>query len=281
MPEPEVQQVETPPVETPPPPPVEAVDASGVPYKNRAAEWERKAREAEEDRERYRVELGRRAAEEQARAAAQPKPASTIEQLKAKYDPEQLAAIQQIAREIAREEAQNTGHQFVTRASIETELQDKELFTEAQQQYAQVNQNPMWARVDEVLRQQHAIEKAKAVIRERKLQAASKGAGDTALEEARRAQAAGAGLPSGGTPMGGGTPSGNKREDYIKQFKGNEENLMWHRKICRDMRIDVNSKEGQDLLNGAAEEAFNTPLAQMYGGKTKAALDVLRKELAR
>src|SRR3990167_4985837 len=103
-------------VETQPPePPAEPLDESGVPYKNRVAEWQRKAQEAEtraqqlaQVNEQYMAALGQQ-------RAAQPAPPtqSKIEQALSQYQPQDRAALSTLFQEAVQ--------QAVEQAKKETE----------------------------------------------------------------------------------------------------------------------------------------------------------------
>lgn len=267
-----VQTTETPPPETPPTP--EATDSNGVPWKNRVAEWERKAKEAEALNEQYKVALGQLT--QQRQAAPNPAPVTDdLEELGKQFDePTKKFVVGMIQRE-ARKIAEETGYKFVSQANVQTELQaDPEILKEAQSQYAALATNPLWRNADDVLKQEKAVDAAKAVVLARRMAAGKQTQTEQARQQAERELAAGGNLP--GT-RGSPTQQPKSKEEYIKTFMADQQNIADFR-TAYGRRLDPFSPEGQKAFREAAEIAYNTGPAGMWGGKSAVAMRVLREE---
>ncbi len=275
-----------PPVEIPPnpPPPQEALDESGVPWKNRVAEWERKAKEQEALNEQYRIALG----------AQQPRQAPSapvvLDDDELFNDQEYLAVeqgftpdvqklirtgLKRIGGRIADRAAKRTGYEFVSQAGVQNEMQDSEVAQEARQQYAALANNPLWSQVPDVLKQEHAVAMAGKIVNARRV---SKGQ-TTQTEEARvaaeRALAGGASLPNS---RGGAPPAQPKsREEYVKQFISDPQNIADFR-TAYGRALDPNSEKGQKAFREAAEIAYDVGPKGMWGGKTAVATRILEEE---
>jgi len=214
------------------------LDATGVPYKNRIAEYERKLAEAAQLNQQYQQVLGQYS---QPLAVQRPDPAS-------KFDAETIAFVREEARKIAAE----TGHKMMTRMDAQEQLRDPELFAEADKVFRTLKSNPLWSTVDEVLLTQHAVESAKATLNARKLQAATQNAGNAALTAANRAQAPVGGLP----PTTGGGPIPTQDSQFVRDFMSNPESRGMFKKMFPQLSLD--SPEGQAKLRKIAtrEEGY-------------------------
>jgi len=267
--EPNAPVVETPPPETPPA--IDAVDESGVPYKNRAAEFERKFKEQEELNRQYQIALG---AQQRQQAPVAPVAVSDdLDELEKQFDEPTRKYIDRKIRKVAAEVAEQTGYKFVSQAGVQNELQsDPEIMQEAQRQYQALATNPLWRSADDVLKQEKAVDAAKAVVFARR---AAKGK-ETQTEEARvaaeRALANGASLP--GT-RGAPPQQPTNREEAIKAFMANPEKQAMFEKMSG---VDPNTEAGKRRFRRAAEIDFDTHPSEYWGGKTRVAINVMQEE---
>lgn len=241
-----VDPPEPPPVETPPEPPIEAVDSDGVPFKNRAEEYRRKYESERELNDRYMRELGQR-------QAAPPPPQQTggeyeieVDGQKHKFD----RASVELIRKLAREESNQTAQSFVGRTQLAQEVADKEIRAEAEKVYREeVLTNSWYSQWNDDAKQAVAIKEARARVLQRKLDAANKGAVNQSQSQAAQAQAQGASLPG----TGGGNYGAGERDRYIKDFMADPV----HHKYLQSMwKLKPDSPEGQAKLRRAAEKGW-------------------------
>jgi hypothetical protein len=280
----EVVKVEDKPPDSSPP---EPTDESGVHWKNRVAEWQRKAQEAEERaaqqeklNQAYQIALGQR------QAAANPAPVAD-EQDEMFNDPEYLAVekdftpdVQKLIRtgfkrivpRLAQREARRVGDEIMSQASVQSELQDQEILAEAQKQYAALATNRLWSSAPDVLKQEHAVAAAKNVVLARRKAAGSQSDAEKARREAEEALKATASLPGTG---GGAPPRPTNRDEFIKNFVANPEKRALFQKMTG---VDPDSEAGKKRLRRAAEIDFETGPAGYWGGKTGVAIGVLKEE---
>lgn len=257
----------------PPAPPQDALDPDGVPWKNRVSEWQRKAQEAEALVENYKVALG---AQTQQRQTAPPAPVpDNLDELEKQFDEPTRRYIDQKIRRVAQEVAEQTGYKFVSQAGVQNELQaDPEIAQEAQKQYQALATNPLWARADDVLKQEHAVTAAKAVVNARRMSKGRETQTEEARREAERALANGASLP--GT-RGASPPQPKTKEEYIKTFMADAQNVADFR-TAYGRKLDPFSAEGQKAFREAAEIAYDVGPKGMWGGKTAVATRILEEE---
>jgi hypothetical protein len=282
--------VEQKPPETPPETPAEPLDERGVPYKNRVAELERKLQEEKDEKLRYMQVLGQQRTQ-------QPQPQPSYQQTASNADdelfndPEYLqveagmtedskrfvrTGLKRIGERIAERVAERVGYKFLSNAQVQNDLSaDVEIQKEAQAQYQALFTNPLWARADDVLKQQQAVTAAKAVVNARRLAAAQKTQADKQNFDANRDMAGAANLPrtGGGQPQ----PTGDEKKKFIESFIANEENIATFRHM--DRHFDPNTELGKKRLLETAEEAWLGRGGQFWGGKTKAAINALKEQL--
>ena len=146
-------------------PPVEPLDARGVPYKNTVAELERKLSESASLNQQYQTVLGERQAQQQAQAVAAPVKPSGDDDVLSQYSDQDKQAIRILAKQVAKEEAEQTGYRFMQQATLQNDLADNtELMEEARKQYGLFKQNQYWAKQDDLLIQDRAVAEAKNVL---------------------------------------------------------------------------------------------------------------------
>lgn len=238
-----------PPVEMPPgseaatvieAPPPEPTDASGVPYKNRIAEYERKLAERDEMMQRYQQVLGTYQQQQQQPAPSRP-------DVTAKFDGE----TQEFVRSIAREVANEAGQKFILKSQLQDSYADQELVREATPIYARLKAGS-WANVPNELVEDRAFAEARAVVAARKQQAATQSQSQQVVAQANR-NAAGASLP---TATGGG-PVAAQQIDAAKWLDGGvtTDGLPNRRRLFRSMfpGLDINSPAGQEKLRRLAQ----------------------------
>lgn len=268
-----VQTTETPPKETPPP--VEAVDERGVPYKNVAAEAQRKLDEANTLNEQYKVALGQLTQQRQAAPPAPVQVSDDLDELEKQFDEPTRKYIDRKVTRIATEIAERTGYKFVSQAGVQTAMsEDAEVAQEARQQYAALATNPLWANMPDVNKQEKAVDAAKAVVLARRLSKGKEAQTEQVRQQAERELAAGGNLP--GT-RGSPTQQPKSKEEYIKTFMADQQNIADFR-TAYGRKLDPFSPEGQKAFREAAEIAYDVGPAGMWGGKTAVATRILREE---
>ncbi|MGH9967517.1 MAG: hypothetical protein ACREBG_06745 [Pyrinomonadaceae bacterium] len=266
MPEPEVPLA---PPEIPPAPPEvapapEALDPGGVPWKNRASEYERKLAEATQINQQYQQQVGIYIAQEKARQQAQPpSPPSPGDEDEEKLDPISRKLVYQIARKIAREEAQGiaerTGYRFVQQAEHQNVLSgDPELYEEAKKQYATFKQHPMWAGVDDTLVQDRAIAQARAVMGEKR----------------KTTPAAPQNRPPGVPPTNPGSslPAGGDKQKWLTAYMAQPETLKMF-KMLEGHTFNSASEQDRKALAETAEYAYS---GTKFTGATGRAIQALQ-----
>ena len=259
------------PPEIPPAPPEvepapEALDPGGVPWKNRASEYERKLTEAAQLNQQYQQQIGIYLAQEQAKQQQQrPQPAAGDED-EEKLDPTSRKLVYQIARKIAREEAQGiaerTGYRFVQQAEHQNVLaNDPDLYEEAKKQYASFKQHPMWAGVDDTLVQDRAVAQARAVMGEKR-----KGAAAPAAPQNRTPGVP----PTSPTPT---TPavSGDKQK-WLAAYMAQPETMHMF-KMFEGHKFNPASEQDRKALTEIAEEAYT---GTKFTGATARAFQAMR-----
>lgn len=261
MPEETVEtQVQQPVVETPVAPAVEALDAEGVPYKNRAEEYRRKFEAEQTLNQRYQTELGQR--------VQQPAPVqsggNTVFEHGGRtyeYDAASVAFIQKMTNDQA--------NVIVGRAQLSQEASDPEIRSEAESIYRnEIASNGFYASFSDDAKQTIAIKEAKARVFQKRFEAAKKGTLNQAQASAVAAQAAGASIP--GT-VAGAAPSPTGKDQYIKEFVQEHQSDPQKAKIFSGFyKLDPRSPEGIEKLKRSAEFAYN---GIEFGGKTGAAIE--------
>lgn len=268
MPDPEMP-IQTTPVETPlapppAPPAIEAVDDQGVPWKNRAAEAQRKLQEQISLNTQYQTALGR-----MQQPAPQPTQGKyTYEVNGEKYELDAPTA--KIVERIAEDVANRTAHSFVGRAQMQQEASDPEILNEARAIYQnEVSQSPFMAQWHDDAKQGWAIQAAQVRILKRKSQVASQQSSAQALQTAASAQAQAASLP--GTTPSSQTP--NSHDEYIREYVKEWTTDPGKRKFVRGFcGTSPDSSEGLAWIKGAAEQAYR---GVEFTGKTGAAIEHL------
>ena len=251
-------QVEQPVVETPPaPPPPLDVDESGVPWKNRAAEFQRKFEQEQQINQRYQVALGQQ--------VQPPKPVQ--QELESKFDSESQQFVDARAAKIA----EQTAYRIIARAQMTQEISaDTELQRLANEEYGYVNQNPLYSGLPQEVKESLAVANAKAKVFAQRLEAAKKGNVSQAHAQAVQAQAAAASIP-GTAAAAPSAPTGKDQyiREYVKEWTSEPEK----RKFIRGFyKLDPDSPEALDKIKRAAEEAYK---GVEFGGKTGAAIDYM------
>ena len=248
-------QVEQPVVETPPPPVLD-VDEAGVPWKNRAAEFQRKYEQEQQINQRYQVALGQQ---------SQPKPVP--QDYESKFDSESQQFVDARAAKIA----EQTAYRIIARAQMTQEISaDQELQRAANEEFGYVNQNPLYSGLPQEVKESLAISNAKAKVLAQRLEAAKKGNVSQAHAQAVQAQAAAASIP-GTSAAAPSTPGG--REQYIKEYVHEYTTDPEKRRMARGLiKHDINSPEGIEELKQVAAYAYN---GVEMGGKTGAAIDYI------
>ncbi|MDP2734712.1 MAG: hypothetical protein Q8P12_00735 [bacterium] len=272
-------QIEQPEVETPlapeappePQPPSEALDETGVPYKNRVAELQRRLEAEQGLNQRYQQALG------QERRPQAPPPATQsgayfleVNGQKHEFDAASVALVRKLAEEIADQKANS----IVGRAQLSNEVSDTEVRAEAENIYRnEVLSNQFYASWNDDAKQAIAIKEARARVFQKRYEAAKKGTLSKAQAEAAQVQAAGASLP--GT-SGTASPSQTSKEQYIKEFIKENQTDPGKVKIFRSFYqgLDPLSAEGIEKLKRSAEMAYG---GLEFGGKTGAAIEHLSR----
>lgn len=256
-PEPEPQPPPPEPEPPPPPPDPNVVDESGVPWKNRAMEMQRKYQEALE------------------RAQYQPQPPrppqaaeDDLEPIISQFAPEvqkPLRAMAAILQKKAERTADSKAYQFVTKMTQQQELADPALRAEAEKQYAVIKNNPAFHGSEEVLTQL-ALAQAKVALAARAPQA-------TRVINPPPPQA---------PPTRGNAPPSpaNDKETYIKGFLANPQNIQIAKKIYGP-KFNPDNPEGQRKLREAAEIEFNEGGVAMWGGGVKSAVEAIMRDAQR
>ena len=234
-------ETQSPPVAEPPPAPVQAapppepVDESGVPYRNRVAEMKRKLEEQEALNRRYQIEMGAMQQRYQAPPEKKPEPQWADED----------------SRILVERAVEKKANEIMQRAQISQQLNDPELNTLAQQEYAQIINNPIYANLSDIDKQEKAVDRATIKLLRGKQQTVALQNTQQVLAQAAQAQAAGASLP--GTGGGGPISPADDKARFIKKFM--EDDIQ--RTMVREYwDTDPDSEEGQKHLRGAAERAF-------------------------
>lgn len=229
-----------PPPEPPPPPPpeVEAVDADGVPYKNRAAEFQRKYEESERAKEALLQAIQNR------NAPPAPEPAKAgIDDILKQYKPEDqtaLRALYQAAVTEAEQRARNVGYSLMTKVSLQSLIQQNPAIkAEAEKIYPTLKANPFWANISDEQLEAMAIQQAAAAVQARQ-------PGSPAPQPVNLPQNRG-----GGQPPAAGDP----KEKFIKDWMANEENRGVFQQMYRG-KLTLESDAGQKALREAAEIAY-------------------------
>ena len=232
-------------------PSAEPLDARGVPYKNTVAELERKLNEAASLNQQYQTVLGERQAQQQAQVQPTPAKPSGDDDVLSNYSDQDKQAIRILAKQVAKEEAEQTGYRFMQQATLQNDLADNtELMEEARKQYGLFKRNQYWAKQDDLLIQDRAVAEAKNVLLAKKGAAASA----QALTDANRAGAQGATLPntSGQSAV---VETKEDREAWINKWQQQWENVAMMKKFHRG--VEQGSPEWQKLFREYAEEAWN------------------------
>lgn len=265
-PDPNAPPPETPPAE-------EALDPTGVPWKNRVAEAQRKAEEAEarrqevaQENERYRQELGRVRTQPQPPAEAA-RTAKTLDEMEGTFDAPTRQYLQELRKHfetVAKQTAEQTGYGLMTDVSHTTVLQqDAELLEETKRQMALLNNNPLWVNADDRLKRDRAIEGAKAVLNAKR---AAKPPAPTTPPPGN--------LPP--THRGAPQPTPDDKQAFLAEWKAEPENVKMFNMFYRG--TDINSPEGQKLYNTVAEEAWN---GTIFTGAVATAAKALKIEGAK
>lgn len=232
--------VETPPASVTPEPPIppEPVDEAGVPYKNRLAEMNRKLEEERQRNIQYQIALG------QQHAPAQPPPTQR-RRPQEMFDEETLTGINLLVEQKANE--------IMQKAQISQQLNDPELNNIAQQEYAILASNSIYADWPDIAKQNLAVTRAENKLLRTRQQATAQQTSQQALAAAAQAQASGASLP--GTGGGGPQPADDKAR-FIKKFMEDPYQKQNFQSMYRG--IDINSKEAQERMQRVAETAWKS-----------------------
>ena len=262
-PNPNVPPQDPPPA--PPPETIEAVDERGVPYKNVAAEMQRKLQEVEQQKQ---------ALLDAIQASRQPVPADPpktgIQEILKQYKPEDQAALMGLFNEAVAEaerRARTVGYTMMTEVGVQTELQkDPEVLKEAQAAYQRLKAHPAFSGSSDLQLQYTALQEAKAAV------------------AARRP--AGGGLPPpvnlpGNRGGGAPPPSGDPKEKFVKDWMADSENRAVFQSMYRG-KFTLESEAGQKALKEAAEIAYSESQKQIpyFGSNSvvgKAALSILNQ----
>jgi hypothetical protein len=238
------------PTETPPPPsPADAVDESGVPWKNRLAELGRKLdverRELEAQRQlnlQYQQVLGQRQGQPPAPVPTEKKNWSEV------FDPDALAAV----KELATEQARQVAFSMLARARVNQEIgEDPKVRELAQQQYAALVADPYYGQHSVEILEELAVARARNLLTDQQRKATTAQNQQTAVQQANQSLLGATSLPST-TRTDGSTPS-QTQEEFVKKWIADPNN----RDDCQRLwRVSPDSPEGQKHLRGAAEWAF-------------------------
>jgi len=241
----EVQPTVTPPETPPPPPPADAVDESGVPWKNRLAELGRKLDEERRLNQQYQQVLGQR------QAPAQPPAQPGKKNWEEVFDPTSLAAVREMATEIANQEAKKVAFSMLARARVNQDIgEDPKLRELAQGEYAALTSDPYYS--------QHATEilEELAVSRARNKLSAQQHQAQTAQNQQAAVQAANQSLLGASTLPGTQRTepgTGQGKDDYIKKFMADPDQ---HKFLKSMYQLDPLSPEGQKKLREVAEQGW-------------------------
>ena len=220
---------------SPAPPATPAIDGSGVPWENRAAEYKRKLEEANNQNLLYQQELGRLT------APAPPVPADDGSSQYPESD-------RNFVRRLAQEEARKIAYEMVRNAQVAQETSDPEVQHEAQAEYQALLRNPLYGGLADDAKQMLAVKSAQLKILNAKWAGVQKTKADAEAQERARLDASGATLP--GTSPGGQPQTGQSKEEYIKAFMADPEQLAYLRTMYK---LDPDSPEGQAKLRRTAE----------------------------
>ena len=231
------QVVESPPPA--PPPEVEGVDERGVPYKNVAAEMQRKF----EEQQRINQQLLEAVSNRQ--PAPQEPAKSGIDDILKQYKPEDQTALRALFNEAvtqAEVRARTVGYKMMTEVGVQAELQkDPEVLKEALAAYQRLKANPVWAGADDLHVQYTALQEAKAAV------------------AARRPSGGGMPAPVNipGTRGGGAPPSGgDPKEKFIAKYMSDPEQVAMFHQVHKRDGLDINSEEGRKRFRRVAELAY-------------------------
>lgn len=259
---------ETPPVETPPPDP-NVYDERGVPYKNVAAEMQRKYAEALERERQYQQRLG---AQYQQAQQPPPQPTQTEDELEtfvSQFDPNVQKALRGMAQVLesraekkARTVARAEGYDLIAQLTHNQEVQDPAMLEEARRQRAILDSNPLWANAPETLRNDRAIAEAKLIMKS-------------------KAPAPVAARPVAAAPppaMPGTRPAApaqqNTREAFITKWVSDPNNIEPIRKLY-GKKFDEKDPKIQKMLRASAEEILDKGELSFWGGGVKSAAEAI------
>jgi hypothetical protein len=124
------------------------------------------------------------------------------------------------------------------------------------------------------LKQEHAVAAAKNVVLARRKAAGSQADAEKARQEAEEALKNNASLPGTRGPV---PQQPKSKEEYIKAFMADAQNIADFR-MAYGRKLDPFSAEGQKAFREAAEIAYDTGPAGMWGGKTAVAARILQEE---
>ncbi len=232
--------IQAPPIETPSPPP-EPMDETGVPYKNRVAEMNRKLEDANRLNQEYQLQLGRLMAQQQV-------PPKVDEPLEDKFDDVTRKYVEATAQKVAEQVA----HRFISQAQVsQTVNADPELLNIAKEEYGQLKANPYYSNLRDDQLQAFAVASAESKLLKKRGSTQQDANRAAALRDAAKLQAEGASLPDTGSSL----PSGSvNKEEFIKKFKANDDQRAM---VQSYWEVDPDSMEGQLHLQRAAEKAFS------------------------
>lgn len=272
--DPNAPPVVDPPPEPPPPPEPEPqsldpekFDDRGVPYKNVAAEYQRKLLEAAERERQYQARLGAQYQQQQNAPQPQPSTGDDLEPIIQQFDPNVQKALRAMASALetrAEKKARLVGYDMITQVGHNNELQNPEILQEARNQRAILDQNPLWASVNDTVKNDHAIAQAKLVL-------ASKKPAPAPVPR----PANGAPPPQLPPTRGAAPPNpANNREAYIQKWITDPMNLEPIRKIY-GKKFDPKDPKIEKMLRASAEEILDKGELSFWGGGVKSAAEAI------
>lgn len=222
--------------------PVEPVDESGVPFKNRIAELTRKL--GEEAQERQRVEAQNLLYQQQlGQYVAQQRPVTpATDDLEGKFDEE----TRKFVAKVARQQAEEVGYSLIGRARTQQDISNDTIRQLAQAEFAALGNDPYYAAMPEQAREVIAVERAKYKYLEQTSKTTSQQNAQTVVNDANRAMAGAGNLPS----TQGNETVLSDRETSIKRWMDNPVNKDFFKRFHG---IDADSAEGKILYRKDAE----------------------------
>lgn len=219
-------------------------DPSGVPWRNRASEYERKFAESQAMVDAYQRQLGQLIAQQQ--TVRQPETSGT--QQDARFD--ELTT--KFVTETAQREAQKIAYSLINRAQLNNEISSSpELNTLAQQEFSVIVNNPLYATWNQEAKEALAVANAKFKLSEKNLEAFKRGGASQALQQANQAQASVSNLPGTGHNL---QPALTDKDLQIKKWMDSPDNQLM---VRRFHGVDPASEAGKKKLREVAEYAVS------------------------